>query len=267
MALAQNTPIVHELGDYNELPVAASTNIYEGAMVGMNSSGYCRGLVAGDLFCGHASAQADNSAVATNGAKRVKTLKGRYALQVTLASVAVTDVGKVVYASDDGTLSLSAGKTAVGRVLRYVTTNTCVVEFVAFNPGQPIVREFDCQTGEDSAAKVLLPAWANPGGLLVRSVYARVTEVFGGATEDQGVVTVRDTAGTPNTITTITVADAGGDAAGDVRLGYDVSRATAGDAAKTVAAGLAIEGIVSTATSGSGAAGKVKVYLDVVPLD
>lgn len=265
MALAQNTPVAKELGENNELPVAAASRIYEGAMVGLNTSGYARGLVAGDLFCGHACAEANNSA-GSNGTIRVQVLRGRYQLEVTLASVAVTDVGKPVYASDDGTLSLTAGKTKVGRVQRYVTTNTCVVEFNPFNVGESIVREFDCETAAgDSSAKMLYPAWANPSGLLVESVYGVITEVFAGASEDQGVVTVRDTV--PNTITTITVADSSGDAAGDVRLGYDISRATVGDAGKTVAAGVGIEAIVSQGTSGASAAGKMKVYLRVTPLN
>lgn len=128
MALTQDTPLAREIGDFNELPVAASSTIYEGSMVG-DSSGYARALVAGDAFRGHARQQADNSA-GDAGDINVKLLSGKYRLEVTLASVAITDVGKDVYASADDTYTLTQSTNSfVGKVVRYVTTNTCVVEF------------------------------------------------------------------------------------------------------------------------------------------
>ncbi|HPD15802.1 MAG TPA: hypothetical protein PLE19_12680 [Planctomycetota bacterium] len=132
LALSADTPYVQDVGEigWNELPVLASTTIYEGAMVGMQtSSGYARGLVAGDVFRGHARQKADNSAGA-NGAINVSVLRGRYLLRVTLANVAITDVGKTVFASADDTLTLTqATGSRVGVIRRYVTTNTCIVEF------------------------------------------------------------------------------------------------------------------------------------------
>jgi len=128
-ALAADNPYVFETPGYNSLPVRASSTIYEGSMVGDDAAGRARALVAGDSFRGHAVAQVDNSAGAA-GALDVKVLSGKYLLQVTLTSVAITDVGKAVYASDDATLTLTQSTNSrVGRVYRYVTTNTCVVEF------------------------------------------------------------------------------------------------------------------------------------------
>jgi hypothetical protein len=128
-ALTKDVAIDLREGSFVNRPVLASTKIYEGAMVGL-SAGYGRGLVAGDLFQGHADEQADNSAVATNGAIDVRCRDGEYDLEVTLSGVAVTDVGRPVYASDDATLSLNApGYSFVGIVKRYVTTNTAVVTF------------------------------------------------------------------------------------------------------------------------------------------
>jgi hypothetical protein len=130
MALSANAPLSEVVGKYGEHPVAASATIYEGSMCGA-ASGYARALTAGDLFLGHAFEKVDNSA-GSAGDKDVKLLTGIYRLQVTLTSVAITDIGKDVYASDDGTLTLTAGSNSrVGRVHRYVTTNTCVVEFHA----------------------------------------------------------------------------------------------------------------------------------------
>jgi predicted RecA/RadA family phage recombinase len=130
MALTADTPRVYELGDINSLPVKASSTIYEGSAVGI-TSGYARALTAGDDFAGFAERQADNSAVATDGAINVRVIAKGLA-RVTLASVAVTDVGSPVYMSDDGTFTLTQGSNSyVGVVYRYVTTNTCVIAFKA----------------------------------------------------------------------------------------------------------------------------------------
>ena len=128
MAITADTPRAYELGDINHLPVKASTKIWEGSAVGL-ASGYARNLVALDQFMGFAIEQADNSAVAVDGAINVKVRKRGFA-QVTLASVAVTDVGSKVYMSDSGTFTLTASPySRVGHVSRYVTTNTCVIQF------------------------------------------------------------------------------------------------------------------------------------------
>jgi len=135
MALSADSPLKKVLGEVAALPVAASTKIYEGAMVGL-TSGYARGLVSGDQFQGHAISQADNSAVATDGAINVNVMAGRYQLQVTLTGVAVTDVGKAVFATADDTLSLTNSGSFVGVVRRYVAANTAIVEFFPGWQGQ-----------------------------------------------------------------------------------------------------------------------------------
>ena len=131
MALSADTPRKYELGSINTLPVKASTKIYEGAAVGDDGAGYMRGCVAGDPFRGFAQRQADNSAVATDGAINVDVIaEGK--IEITLTGVAITDVGKAVYVSDDGTFTLTTGSnTKIGWVHRYVTTDTCVVAFSA----------------------------------------------------------------------------------------------------------------------------------------
>jgi hypothetical protein len=130
---------------------------------------------------------------------------------------------------------------------------------------RPFVYEFDCQTLIDADVHTLIPAWMNKSGLLVLAVYAIVTEVFAG-TEDQGIVTIKDTAGTPNTICTLTASDSGADAVGDVIVGTaKILGGTTGDAVKSVAAGLGITGAVTQATTGA-AAGKMKVYVLAMPL-
>ncbi len=126
MALSADTPQAYEQGFINTLPVLANAVIYEGAAVGL-SSGYARGLVAGDRFQGFCREKVTGTA--SNGGINVKVQdKGK--IKATLASVAVTDVGSKAYMSADGTFTLtSSGNSQVGHVHRYVTTNTCIIEF------------------------------------------------------------------------------------------------------------------------------------------
>jgi len=131
MSLSKNTPIKEVLGDFEDLPLYQAIHAYEGSMIFSRLDGYATTAAGGLLFRGHADAEADNSAGAS-GAKNVRVRRGNYRAQVTLASVAITDQGKDVYTSDDGTLTLtSTGNSRVGKVARYVTTNTCIVEFQA----------------------------------------------------------------------------------------------------------------------------------------
>ena len=143
MALAADTPRAYEVGDVNELPVKAATKIYEGAAVGDDAAGYARGLVASDPFRGFAERQADNSAGAA-GAKnvRVKT-KGKVQLAVT--NLAITDVGKDVFASDDGTFVLTQStNTRIGTVYRYVSSGVGIVEF---NAAEGVLTELTDSSG------------------------------------------------------------------------------------------------------------------------
>ncbi len=127
--------------------------------------------------------------------------------------------------------------------------------------------EFDCENGGsgDTSDHTLIPAEANPNGLVILLAYAIVTEVFGGASEDQGIVTVEDS--DDNSLSVITATNAGADAVGDVLIGTNkLLGGASGDAIKTVAAGKAITARVSQQTSGASKAGKMKVYLLVAPL-
>jgi hypothetical protein len=126
--LAKNTPRDYQLGDYEDQPVVADDIIYEGAAVGDNASGYARPLVAGDPFMGFAAAKADNTGGSAGDIRaRLKT-KGRIKLAV--GSLAITDVGKDVFASDDDTFTLTQStNTRIGHVTRFISTGVGIVEF------------------------------------------------------------------------------------------------------------------------------------------
>lgn len=119
-------------GDVEDLQVAATSAIYEGSAIGL-ASGYARQLVAADKFQGFALCDVPSQAAAGDDRVRVLT-KGRIVL--TIASVAVTDIGKPVYASDGATFTLTASTNShVGRVADVYGTNLATVEFDAHRAG------------------------------------------------------------------------------------------------------------------------------------
>ncbi len=130
--LSADSPRVFETGHddgINEIPMIATDIIYDGAAVGDNASGLARPLVAADPFLGFATEKADNSAGSASDIKVKIKSKGVAKLTVTGVS-STADVGEKVYATDDDTFTLTAsGASAIGRVLRWITSTTCLVSF------------------------------------------------------------------------------------------------------------------------------------------
>jgi hypothetical protein len=119
---------IYVQGDQNDFPVKQSAAIYEGSAIGINA-GYARQLVAGDPFAGFA--MLDVAAPSADGGARVR-VRTRGRLVVTLASVAVTDIGKPVYATDGNAFTLTQSTNShVGRVVAVYGTNLAVMEFDA----------------------------------------------------------------------------------------------------------------------------------------
>lgn len=126
---ASRTSKVQIIGqDWDEQPAAAA-DLYEDAMLGINSSGYARAFTLGDDFLGHCKRECLNAAGAA-GDLLVRHYKGRYRARVAVANVAITDAYRksAVYAQDSGTLSLRTGL-RVGSVIRYVSSGIAIVEF------------------------------------------------------------------------------------------------------------------------------------------
>lgn len=197
MALTKDTPIKQSLGDRANLPLAA-VNVYQGALVGMNSSGYARGLTlaaAGpDRFRGHAIKGMDNSG-GSNGDKHVEVLRGRYWLQVALTGVAITDAifSKPVFATDDGTLSLREGL-MVGRVVRYVSSGVAIVEFDTELPVHILAETFvfgDFTDGGGATGHVDFAVKLPKGALVIGILY----DVKTGFTGDSSAVVQTGVAG------------------------------------------------------------------------
>jgi hypothetical protein len=128
--LAADLPRPWVLGDFEQHPVIANDIIYEGAAVGDNGSGYSRPLAAGDPFLGFAQTRVDNTG-GSAGDKAVR-VKREGAVQLPVASLAITDVGKPVFASDDNTFVLTQStNTRIGTVRSFISTGVGVVDFEA----------------------------------------------------------------------------------------------------------------------------------------
>lgn len=131
MALTADKPRTYGAGEINDLPVKGSTKIYEGSPVG-DSSGYARNLASGDQFRGFALEQADNSS-GSDGDITVRVRK-RGLISLAVTSVAVTDVGRPVYASDNDTFALAGVGSYIGTVAAYVSSGVAIVAFDADKP-------------------------------------------------------------------------------------------------------------------------------------
>lgn len=120
MALSSNRELkFYTSQELVDIPVDDNVNIYKGAFVGLNAStGYARPLTAGDDFLGVAYKQADNTIAGHTAAGINVRLHQEIDVIHTLSGVSATDLGSVVYASDDGTLTLTAGgNSRIGRIV------------------------------------------------------------------------------------------------------------------------------------------------------
>jgi hypothetical protein len=111
-------------------PMIASDIIYEGAAVGDNASGLARPLVAGDPFFGFAMRRADNSTGAASALNVAVRSEGAVVLTV-VGAASAADVSSIVYCDDDDTFTLTSGGTIMGKVQRWVSGTTCIVDFSA----------------------------------------------------------------------------------------------------------------------------------------
>jgi predicted RecA/RadA family phage recombinase len=130
--LSAATARTYMQGDILDLPVKASSAIYEGSAIGF-VSGYHRQLAAGDEFCGFAL---NDVASQTSDGDAYVRVRRRGMAVLTITSIAVTDIGKPVYASDGNAFTLTAGTDAhIGRVVGVYGTNQAIVAFDADRAG------------------------------------------------------------------------------------------------------------------------------------
>lgn len=209
--LTEDKNRIYEEKSTNDLPIAATTTIWEGAAVGKNTSGYARGLVAGDQFIGFAVMRADNSG-GTDGAKDVQVYDNGI-IKADITGVSLDDVTKNVYMSDDNTFTLTPdGNSWVGIVYRYVETDTAMVKFFVEGPDKNAVFA-TTETVINTAGNETYTAAQMIGALILRdpngsnrtdttATAAEIIAALGNvAVGDTFHMYIRNTAGLPNSVT------------------------------------------------------------------
>ena len=108
--------------------VSASSTVLKGTLIQL-ASGYAESMTkaASLVFAGVAYEQIQNS-TATDGAVKVKVYREGI-FEFVLASAAVTDIGTVVYALDNQTVTkTSTDATAVGKIVAVENTNKAFID-------------------------------------------------------------------------------------------------------------------------------------------
>lgn len=148
MALSDNSALAFEQGERNEFGLKAAAKAWEGSAIGIDAaSGYARPLVAGDVFVGFAEAPSDNT-LGSNGTKSVR-VRDQGKVLLTVAGAAITDLGKAVYASDDGTFTYTATSNSyIGRVVRFDASGQVLVCFEKDDGG--VLTSLTAATGTPS---------------------------------------------------------------------------------------------------------------------
>lgn len=143
----------YELGDIGAMGAIASDIMYEGSAIGDNGSGFARPLVAGDPFLGFCEAKVDNSA-GSAGDKDVRYVR-KGAIKLPVASAAITDVGRPVYASDDATFAMTGIGTYIGKITSFESSGVAIVAFDASLGEDTYVLEIPIALAGVTAADVL----------------------------------------------------------------------------------------------------------------
>jgi len=197
MALTKNREVDHYVDqELRTLQVAAAKHIYKGSMVGIDSAGYARPLVAGDPFAGLAYEEMDNSAGA-NGALsvRVYTL-GDFGLS--LSGAVVAHIGRPVFASADDTLTFTgAGNSYVG-VAQDVPASGAII--LRIDPQRSRIKTIthaveDLSAGADIAARAI-HAFEAAGWLVSARVVNQATAAAGIDNSNTCVIALATDAGT-----------------------------------------------------------------------
>ena len=135
-ALTGDKWLRYNRGDERALGIdgSATYDIFKGAALTWDTGGYVRpgANTAGFRFAGFAleKVQITNTTTA-DGDTPVKTVRRGLAL-MTFASIAVTDIGRPAWLSDDQTGSLTRTNVGpIGKVAEYVSSTTALIEFDA----------------------------------------------------------------------------------------------------------------------------------------
>jgi len=125
MALSADAEVDRKDGELISIPCAVS-HIYKGSFLGA-SSGYARALTAGDVFLGISYEEKDNSAGSAGDLSVRAWRRGVFLL--TGSGFTQGTVGSVIYASDDATVTTTAGSNSkIGRCVGYYSATQIWVD-------------------------------------------------------------------------------------------------------------------------------------------
>lgn len=131
MAVTANKKITRQEGCRAAIPVAASTHIYQGTGVFVNSTGYGDDDTASGVnaFFGIAVEEKDNSSGA-DGDLKVECWRDGIFLLTGAGTYTQADVGKDAFLDDNYALVVadSANAVRIGKVVEYVSATTLMVE-------------------------------------------------------------------------------------------------------------------------------------------
>ena len=141
MALSADTPRSYSVvGVENALPVQASSTIYAGSALSIDTGGEVGPLATGEVgFVGFAINKVDNSSGSAGDVNARVLTSGEVELTITGLDDN-NDINDPVYASDDGTFTLTAsGSTVIGRVSQIVSLsdNKARVKFSGLSNEHP----------------------------------------------------------------------------------------------------------------------------------
>jgi len=166
-------------GDAGEvhLPMTASTSVYEGTFVGL-PSGYLSSWTNDDntMFagiCAEAKTESDGTA---GSVEAMVYQSGDFLLA--LSGVAVTDVGKEVYATDNATLTLTEDFSyPVGKIVKYDSSGWCWVRidgYAGVLPNQDVVQTKTIRYTLPNGATALVGGPTIPAGTLIHDCQIEV---------------------------------------------------------------------------------------------
>lgn len=168
MAASANAQVLHEglsnLGEKDFPMDLAQMTLYEGQCICNDTTGYA--VAASDTaaypflgICARYQDAQKNAAASADGTNHVAVFtKGLHRMTVT--SVAITDVNKPVWLSDDNTLILTPTNVFVGYVREYSTTNKAYVELDPNNPPPMEIITFSMPASAASSTKTSAETFA-----------------------------------------------------------------------------------------------------------
>lgn len=159
-AAAADRDAKKQSGQLKRYPLAASTTIYKGTLVGLNSSGYLVPMsdTASLQFVGVAFDKTDNSA-GSNGDKYCRVeLEGEFEFAYAGGDAAQTKVGELMYAQDDQTVdedaSLTTNDYPVGFCTEFISTTKVRVLISAHVRSAGTVATGDLANSAVTTAKI-----------------------------------------------------------------------------------------------------------------